>query len=26
VARHQVKRSTLDSYRKFTAFLVDDLG
>lgn len=26
VARHQVKRSTLDSYRKFTAYLVDDLG
>jgi integrase len=26
VARHQVKRSTLDSYRKFTGYLVDDLG
>ena len=26
VARHQVKTSTLDSYRKFTSYLVDDLG
>jgi integrase len=26
VARHQVKTSTLDSYRKFTAYLVDELG
>ena len=26
VARHRVKASTLDSYRKFTSYLVDDLG
>lgn len=26
VARHQVKTSTMDSYRKFTAYLVDELG
>ena len=26
VARHQVKTSTLDSYRKFTSYLVDELG
>ena len=26
VARHQVKTSTLDSYRKFAGYLADDLG
>jgi integrase len=26
VARHQVKTSTLDSYTKFTSYLVDELG
>lgn len=26
VARHQVRRSTLDSYRKFTSYLLDELG
>lgn len=26
VARHQVKPSTLDSYRKFAAYLASDLG
>jgi integrase len=26
VARHQVKTSTLDSYRKFASYLVDDIG
>ena len=26
VARHQVKTSTLDSYRKFAGYLADDIG
>ncbi len=26
VARHQVKTSTLDSYRKFASYLADDIG
>lgn len=26
VARHQVKTSTLDTYRKFASYLADDIG